>query len=175
MFKRFDICIILFLLLNASYWLILSVINSCVAPYFYLLLPAIFIVPCAMFLGAISMIFVVVISSFMFALSTPTNPFLVCAVWGSIGFFINAWRFKFRTLDWLSCIMLMQIVNAVILIFYAFILPNACASFADFVKRFSFDFAVSGLVLCLCGNFCVSLPVSIMSFFGVDITLREDI
>ena len=175
MFKRFDICIILFLLLNASYWLIFSAINSCVSPYVYFLLPAIFVVPCAMFLGTVSMAIVVVISAFMFALPSQSSSFIVCVAWCAIGFLVNTWRFKFRTLDWFSCIMLMQIVNTALLVFYAIVLPNNSASFFDFVRRFSFDFAVSGLSLCLCGNFCVALPVSIMSFFGVDITTSEDV
>ncbi|MBE6413429.1 MAG: hypothetical protein E7035_02610 [Verrucomicrobiaceae bacterium] len=175
MFKRFDICIVLFLVLNACYWFILNALNSAVSPYVYFLLPAIFIVPAAMFMNFSSMVVVCAISACATASAMPINMFAVCAVWLAAGFAINAWRFKFRALDIFSSITVMQFVNMFVFAFYVLLLPVSAENYVEYIKRVACDFAFSGLLLCLCANFCLSLPVCIMSFFGVDIMSTEDV
>ncbi len=175
MFKRFDICIILFLLLNACYWFILNSVNSMVSPYVYFVLPAIFIVPSAVFMNFPSMVVVCTISAFSVASSMPVNIFAVASVWLAMGFTVNAWRFKFRSLDVFSSITLMQFVNLFIIVFYMMLLPMGAENWVEYFKRVACDYAFSGLLLCFCANFCLSLPVSIMSFFGIDITTTEDV
>ena len=174
MFKRFDICIVLFLLLNACYWIVLNALNTFVSPYVYFVLPAIFIVPTAIYMNFSSMLFVMTFTAFAVASSMPVNTFAVCAVWLIIGIFLNSNKAKFRILDWFSSSMLMQLVNVVVLVSYMVLLPMGAVDFYEYIKRIASDAAASGLLLCLCSNLCVSLPVSIMSFFDVDITSMRD-
>ena len=175
MFRRFDICIVLFLLLNACYWVILNALNTIVAPYVYFVLPAIFIVPVAMYMNFSSMVVVILITAFAVASATPANSFFIAIVWLMTAFIVNSWRFKFRALDLFSSITLMQIVNLFVIIFYAFAMPIGTDTFFEYVKRLACDTAFSGVLLCLCSGLCLSVPVSIMSFFGLDITMNEDI
>ena len=56
MFRRFDIRIFLILFLNAAYVYMLSVLNTEIAPAAYVVLPAIFIIPAALFLNIVQMI-----------------------------------------------------------------------------------------------------------------------
>ena len=122
-----------------------------------------------------SMVVVCAISACATASAMPINMFAVCAVWIAAGFAINAWRFKFRALDIFSSITVMQFVNMFVFAFYVLLLPVSAENYVEYIKRVACDFAFSGLLLCLCANYCLSLPVCIMSFFGVDIMSTEDV
>ena len=140
----------------------MNALNTFVSPYVYFVLPAIFIVPTAIYMNFSSMLFVM------------TFTFAVCAVWLIIGIFLNSNKAKFRILDWFSSSMLMQLVNVVVFVSYMILLPMGAVDFYEYIKRIASDVAASGLLLCLCSNLCMSLPVSIMSFFDVDITSMRD-
>ncbi len=174
MFKRFDISAVLFLFLNACYWIILNSINSFISPWVYFVLPAIFIVPPAMYMNFPSTVVVVLISAFATASAMSANSFFIAFVWLSIAFVVNSWRFKFRTLDFFSSLTLMQIVNLIVIIFYMLIMPIGSDTFFEYIKRVASDVAFSGVLLSFLSYLSLSVPVSIMSFFGIDITANED-
>ncbi len=53
-------------------------------------------------------------------------------------------------------------------------MPIGADTFFEYIKRVASDTAFSGVLLCVCSWLSLSVPVSIMSFFGVDITANED-
>ncbi len=153
----------------------LNAINTFVSPWAYFILPAIFIVPPAMLMNFPSMVVVSLISSFAMSSAMSANPFFIALVWLAIGFVVNSWRFKFRSLDPFASVTLMQIVNLVVIIFYIPAMPVGADSFIEYTKRLACDVAFSGVLLGFCSWLTLAVPLSIMSFFGVDVMPNEDI
>lgn len=175
MFKRFDICILLFLALNALYWVVVSSLNSCAGGVFYIAVPALFIVPAALYMNFLSMASVVVFSALASFSVAGVNSFLVCALWLAAAWLVNVCRFRLRTGDAMTNVSLALAVNTFIIVGYAFILPCGVCGFGEYAKRLVFDAAASGLFILIAADFCIKLPVQIMDYFGVDITMGEEL
>lgn len=175
MFRRFDICIVLFLALNACYWVVLNALNSLASPFAAFVLPALFIVPAAVYMKAVSAAVVVAFAAFATSCNEPVNSFAVCAVWVGVALVVNAVRFRFRGAGWLSSVALMEIANTAVFLYCALAFPFGAQSVGAYVERVFSDWAFSGLALVFCARFCMDLPVAIAGFFGVDITVGEDI
>ena len=175
MLRRFDITAVLFLALNALYWLILARINNAASPYVYFAVPAVFIVPPAMYLHFAPAAAVVAAAALAVSAGSPASQFAVCAVWIGAAMLVNAWRFKLRGGGALSDIALALLVNFAVCVLCAPLMPFGCENFSEYAARFGADMAASCALLCVCARFCMALPVSIMGFFGVDITMSEDI
>ena len=159
MFRRFDVCIWLFLVLNALYWVAVSALNTCAQGYFYLVVPALFIVPAALYMNYVSMSIVVVFSAMASFSNADVNPFLIAAVWLMAAWLVNV----------------SLLVNMFLILCYAVILPCGVYTAGEYVKRILVDAAASGLFILAVGNFCAKLPVCIMDYFGIDITMNEEI
>ena len=138
-------------------------------------MPALFIVPPAMFMNFPSAAVVVAASALAISAGTPANPYAVCVVWLAAAMLVNAWRFKFRSLDAFSGMALMLFANAAVALLCAPAMPMGAENFSQYARRFCCDLAASGMLICACAHFCLSLPVSIMGFFGIDLTMNEDI
>lgn len=175
MFKRFDICILLFLALNALYWLAVSSVNSCAGGVFYIAVPALFIVPAALYMNFLSMASVVVFSALASFSVVGVNSFLVCALWLAAAWLVNVCRFRLRSGDAMANVSLALAVNTLILVAYAFILPCGVYSLGEYAKRIALDAAASGLFVLLTADFCIRLPAQIMDYFSVDITMGEEL
>ena len=73
MFRYIDIKPIFFIFANIVFAHILSEINSEVAPYIFFAVPALFIVPSALFLNFLPMLFSVAFTAFFLEASTPVR------------------------------------------------------------------------------------------------------
>lgn len=173
MIKTFDIKIPLILALNLCYVYIISTLNTEISPYVYIMLPAVFIVPSALFLNFLPAMFVVAFSALINEVVMPVRTGLVCALWLSCAYVVHNQRFRFRTLDAFSVISLMLVLNFSILLLYALFLPNGCAGTAEYFYRVAIDVSVSSAVLIAISKFTVTLPADIMRVLGVDISVAE--
>ena len=173
MIKTFDIKIPLILVLNLLYVFILSTLNTEISPYVYVMLPAVFIVPPALFLNFAPAMFVVAFSALINEVVMPVRTGLVCALWLVCAYVVHNQRFRFRNFDTFSIISLMLVLNFCILFLYALLLPNGCAGVAEYFYRVAIDISISSAVLIAVAKFTVSLPADIMRFLGADISVAE--
>ncbi len=173
MFRKFDIRIPFLLALNLLYVFIISTVNSELAPYVCLMLPAVFIVAPALFLGFGGMLFVVGVTAFFAEATTPVRTGMTAFVWLLAAFWIHGWRYRFKTLDSLGVMGVSQAANLVIILVFAVFMKGAGAGFMQYASRLGADMLASAAVLAFCAKFTVSLPVSIMGALGLDITVSE--
>lgn len=173
MFKTFDIRIPFFLALNLVYVHMISTVNSELAPYACLMLPAVFIVAPSLFLGFGGMLFVVGVTAFFVEATTPVRTGMTAFVWLVAAFWLHGWRFRFKTLDNLSILGISQAANLAIILVFAVFMKGDGAGFVQYVSRLGSDILLSAAVLALCAKFTVVLPVSIMGVMGLDMTVSE--
>ena len=166
--------IFIILFLNAAYIYVLSAVNTELAPAAYLLLPAVLIIPAALFLKFVPMLAVVAFSAFLSDASTPVRPGLNAALWMVSAFAVHGMRFRFLARDWFSVTVLAEILNIILFFFYALFFYGGSRSIADYAARISTDALASALALALVAKFCVSLPVSVANILGVEMSISED-
>lgn len=174
MFRRFDIRIFLILFLNAAYVYMLSVLNTEIAPAAYIVLPAIFIIPAALFLNFVQMLAAVVFSALLCEATTPLWPGATVVLWIIGAFAVHSMRFRFRACDWLSLTTLAEILNIIIVFFYALFFFREAENLFEYAVRVSTDALVSASVLLFAGKFSVSLAVSAANIFGMKMSISEE-
>lgn len=156
---------------NAAFLFVLSAINSELAPSAYLVLPVLFIIPAALYLDFIPMLVVVAASAFLCSSTTGVRAGLTAALWLSAAFAVHGMRFRFRSGDWFSITVLLEITNIILVFFYALLFPRDVGAFFEYASRVSADALLSAAVLLLVGKFCAVLPVSLANFFGIEMAI----
>lgn len=174
MFRYFDFKVIFFIFANIVFAHILSEINSEVAPYIYFAVPALYIVPSALFLNFIPMLFTVAFTAFFVEASTPLRAGSTATIWLLASFVVHGMRFRFRTLDWFSLSALYVGLNFVILFLYCVFFPKQADSFSTYVVRTASDALCSSVLLMLIGRFSLSIPIALANFCGVNLSISED-
>lgn len=169
MFRSFDIRIVLFLTLGGLYWAAITSVNSAVADCVYLSLPAVFIVPVALFSGWKTATFVVAFCALAASAGRGQNMFAVCAVWLAAAFLLNSWRFKLRFADAFSSAVVFAAVNLAVVCLCAVFSPADSSGFWQYLRRLGCDAAASSLVAAAVSRLCMTVPAAVMEFFGVDI------
>lgn len=119
------------LLTNAAYLFVLSTLNSELAPSAYLVLPALFIIPAALYLDFLPMLAVVGVSAFLCSSTTGVRAGLTAALWLSAAFAVHGMRFRFRSGDWFSITALVEITNIILVFFYALFFPRDVGDFSN--------------------------------------------
>lgn len=159
------------LLTNAAYLFVLSTLNSELAPSAYLVLPALFIIPAALYLDFLPMLAVVGVSAFLCSSTTGVRAGLTAALWLSAAFAVHGMRFRFRSGDWFSITALVEITNIILVFFYALFFPRDVGGFFEYASRVSADALLSAAVLLFAGKFCAVLPVSLANFWGIEMSI----
>lgn len=174
MIRRFDWKILILLLLNAGFAFVLGALNTIVAPYVYLILPAIFIVPAARCLGFGAMIFVVALSGFFASVQTPLAVGIIPAIWLLVAGVLRVFGVGAGRLDAFRAVAFSEMANFAIIIIYALIMPNDVGSFLDYCARVCVDAAVSALVLLCVARLVVDLPMQISLLLGLEQGAEDD-
>ena len=174
MFRKFDIRIPILLTLNILYIFIISTLNGELAPYAYLMLPAVFILAPALFLEFFGMLFVVGVSAFLVEATTPVRTGMTAALWLAVAFWVHGWRFRLKNLDTMQIIGMAEAVNILIILVFAVFMKSGSTSFSAFFVRLLGDAAISAAVLAVCAKFTVLLPVSVMNFLGLGMSVSGE-
>ncbi len=169
MFRSFDIRVVLFLALGCLYWAAITSVNSSVDGRVFLSLPAVFIVPAALFSGWKTATFVVAFCALAASAGRGQNMFAVCAVWLGAAFLLNSWRFKLRFVDAFSSAVVFAAVNLAVVCLCAVFSPADCSGVWQYLRRFGCDAAVSSLAAGAVSRLCMAAPAAVMEFFGVDV------
>lgn len=162
------------LLLNLSYLMIVSVVNSEISPYVALVLPSIFIIPPALFLRLVPMSIVVSISALLFEAFTDSRDCLICGIWLGFALFVRTIRFRFRSMDKFSLTALFEVINFAVILLYMLFLPKACDGILDYLLRVFTDSLLSAAVLLFIGAYIVALPLSFFKVLKLSEKLSED-
>ncbi len=173
MFRYLDFKAFFFLFSNIAFFYIISVLNGEISPYFYLAIPAVYIIPSALFLDFLPMVFVVVFSAFFVESTTPLRTGIIPVLWLVVAFFVYGARFRFRGRDKFSIAMLFVIVNVIILFFYSLFFPTDSKSLFAYVVRVSADVLLSSSILLLIANFSLSIPLALANIFGFDLSIND--
>lgn len=174
MFKSLDMRVIVILALNLCYLIILGAVNSEVAPYVRIMLPSIFIVAPALFLGWGWAAFIVLLSAFLMSAFLPVRFGILAALWLASAFAVRHIRFRFRALDTFSLVSLQLFLNVLLVFIYACALAGDFVEWKAYILRVSWDMAFSSLVVALSGRFFSMLPVYICSLINVNCQISEN-
>lgn len=174
MFKYIDFKPIFFIFANIVFAHILSEVNSEVAPYIYFAVPALYIVPSALLLNFLPMLFTVAFTAFFIEASTPVRAGVTVAMWLFMAFVVHGIRFKFVTLDWLSLSALYVGVNFVLLFLYFVFFPKQTGSVGDYIVRVATDALCSSILLIIVGKFCITIPISLANLCGINLSIRNN-
>ncbi len=174
MLRYLDIKVVFFLFSNIAFSYMVSVVNGEIAPYAYFILPALYIVPAALFLNFLPMMFVVLFTAFYMEASTPIRAGLTAGIWLIAAFCAHSMRFRFRACDRFSITALFVLLNIIILFFYALLFPVDADSIFSYICRLSGDAIFSSLLLMLLAKFSISIPLALANIFGLNLSITED-
>lgn len=161
MIKKIELKIPIILLLNAAYYFMISAVNSALAPYAYIVLPAIFIVPAARWLGMGGLAFVVVLSSVLVEPFMPLPTGICSIIWLFAALAARELCMRTEKIRPAWAIVVMEMVNISIIIVYAAALPNAAGSLADYAARIAIDALASSAVLAAVSKIAMDLPADV--------------
>lgn len=173
MLKTADIRVIYFLIVNTLFVFVFGAVNDMVCPWVYMMMPAVFVAPAALFLNMWGMALVVAYSALLTAAGTPANGGWLCFVWLLCAFLLHGVRFRFMGREFLSLSLMAQGVNALCIVVASFGLPMAELSVWEHVCRLFADTFASGVFLAVFGVFVFRMPAAILGAFGVYLSIAE--
>lgn len=165
---------LVFLAVNAVYVYILGTVNSELSAYASLLLPSVFIVGPALFLGTWRTVAVVGFSAFLWAATTPVRAGLVAALWLAAALCVHTIRFRFRPLDTASICALYLAVNFALVMAYMLFFLNGCGSISGYLLRVFTDSFVSAVALVFVAKPALMIPLSLLKIGGIEMRIEED-
>lgn len=175
MIKKLDLKILIFLLVNIAYIFIIGVLNDFLSPYVYLILPAIFIIAPAKYLGFGGMVFVVVFSALMSEIYLPLPTGISAVIWLLAAVCARFISSGTERVDTLWAIYITQITNFLIIFVYALILPNNTADFLTYVTRVACDTGASAFLLLFVSKFTVEFPMLITQLINLEVVSYDDV
>lgn len=165
MIKRVDLRFLVVLLVNLGYAYAVSSVNNWLSPYVYLMLPALFIVPAAKWLGTGGLIFVVLVSSLASSTFVPLPMGIVSIIWLLAAAFARVLCANTEKVHAVWAIGVMEIVNFSILFLYAVFLPSAVDGISEYILRVACDILASALALFPLSKWAVEFPDRIIRLF----------
>jgi hypothetical protein len=174
MLKYIDLKPIFFIFANIIFAHILSELNSEVAPHIYFVVPALFIVPSALLLNFLPMLFSVAFTAFFFEASTPVRAGSTVAMWLFVAYIVHTIRHRFIVLDWFSLSALYILANFALLLLYFIFFPKQADSVGTYIVRTATDTLCSSALLMLVGKFCITIPILLANLCGMELSIREE-
>lgn len=174
MIKGFDRKWIVLFALSLIYIFMVQSINFVAGEYgFSIMLPAIFIVPAALFMNAGAGIILIVLLGFIESAFYPVRMGLVSIIWALLALPVSLSSFRYRNLGFFSIVCLLEIVNFLAILAYCVIFSRGMESFSEYFLRVFFDAAISGVVLAVIGYYSILIPRSISYFLGENLSIQD--
>lgn len=174
MMKGFDKKLFVLFALSLCYIFIIQSLNILACEHgFFIMLPAVFIVPAALFLTPRSAFLLVFVLGLVESSFYPVKIGLVPLVWLLLTLIVSITAFRFRNIGFLSIVSLMELVNFLAIVAYCIIFPRGSDSFSIYFMRVFSDALMSGVVLAVVGYCVVLLPRSIMYFMGENLNIQD--
>ena len=174
MFRYFKIEPFFFIVSNIGFMCAVSALNGEISPYACVFVPALYIVPAALFLDFAPMLFAVAVSAFFFEASTPVRAGSTAALWLAAAAAVHAVRFRFRMCGRFSIAALFIAANALITLACALFYARGAECFSDYISRVGSDLLASSLALLVLGRLPIAAPLSMANVFGLDMSINED-
>ena len=174
MFRYFKIEPFFFIVSNIGFMCAVSALNGEISPCACVFVPALYIVPSALFLDFAPMLFAVAVSAFFFEATTPVRAGSTAALWLVAAAAVHAGRFRFRMCGRIAVISLFIAANVLITLVCALFYMRGIECFSDYFSRVASDLVVSSVALIVLGRFPIAVPISMANIFGLDMSINED-